>query len=154
MWPLAKCSVFRRMFFRHGIFLLWPRRVFFIIWKACILFGVDTSEGHHTPQIPLPVPPPDKKGYQSAPSWILHPSAYSSRPDIEVLPGYGAKIEIRTPMHTWPTRHPQLACTAPHCLHFSEIHCLMLAQSWKFGVYCCSIGLTHPRPAPERLLKL
>jgi len=27
---------------------------------------------------------------------------------------------------------------------FSEFHYLMLAQSCKFGVNCCSIGLTHP----------
>ena len=57
--------------------------------------------------------------------------------------GYGAKTEIRMPMYTWPTRHPQLACTAPHCFH-NYTDYLMLAQSWKFGVNCCFIGLTHP----------
>jgi hypothetical protein len=56
--------------------------------------------------------PPRQKGCQSAPFWILHPSAYSSRINTESLQSYGAKTEIWTPMHTWPTRHPQLACTA------------------------------------------
>ena len=52
------------------------------------------------PQIPLPVPPPKQKVYQTAPSSNRHPSAYSPRPEIEVLQSYGVKIEIRTPMHT------------------------------------------------------
>ena len=53
-----------------------------------------------------------------APFWILHLSAYLSRSETEVLQSYGARIEIRTAMHTWPARHPQQACLAPHCFHF------------------------------------
>jgi hypothetical protein len=49
---------------------------------------------------PLPVPPPGQKGYQSAPFSNRHPSAYSSRPETEVLQSYGARTEIQTPMHT------------------------------------------------------
>jgi len=30
----------------------------------------------------------------------MHPSAYSIRPEIEVLQSYGAKTEIQRPMHT------------------------------------------------------
>ena len=47
-----------------------------------------------------PLPPPRQKGYQSAPFSNRHPSAYSSRPETEVLQSYGAKTEIRMPMHT------------------------------------------------------
>jgi len=47
-----------------------------------------------------PVPPPGQNGYQSAPFTNRHPSAYSSRPETEVLQSYGAKIEVQTPMHT------------------------------------------------------
>ena len=85
------------------------------------VFGVGTPEGPPTPQTPLPVPPPRQIGYQSTPFWILHPSAYSSRHETELLQSYGAKTETRTPMNTWPTRHPQLACTAPHFFHFFKI---------------------------------
>jgi hypothetical protein len=52
------------------------------------------------PLTPLLVPALEQKGYQSAHYFNRHPSAYSSRPEIEVLQSYGAKIEIRTPMHT------------------------------------------------------
>ena len=41
-----------------------------------------------------------------------------------------------------PGTHAQLACTVPHCFHFFTDY-LMLAQSCKFGVICCSIGLTR-----------
>ena len=84
-------------------------------------FWVDTLKGPPIPKTPLPVPPPDKKGYHSAPFWILHPSAYLSRPEIIMPQSYGTKIEIRTPMPTWLTRHPQLACTTPHCFLFIRI---------------------------------
>jgi len=63
-----------------------------------------TPLGAPTP--PSGVPPPRQKGYQSAPLSNRYPSAYSSRPKTEVLQSYGTKTEIRTPMHTWPTRHP------------------------------------------------
>jgi hypothetical protein len=38
-----------------------------------------------------------------------------------VLQSYGAEAKIRTPMHTWPTRPSQLACTALNCFHFLRI---------------------------------
>ena len=44
------------------------RRVFFyFLGTTRLLFGVDTPEVPPTPLTPLPVPPPDKKGYYSAP---------------------------------------------------------------------------------------
>jgi len=58
--------------------------------------------------------PARQKGHQSTPFWILHPFAYSLRPETELLQSYGAKTEIRMPMHIWTTRHPHLTCTAPH----------------------------------------
>jgi len=116
-----------------------------------LLFGVDTPEGPPTPQTPLPVPQPRQKAYQSAPFWILHPSAYSSRPETELLQSYGAKIEIRTPMHTWRTRHPRLACTAPHCSSFLQkcTEYLMLAQSWKNREKAAPLAWLTPRPVFE-----
>ena len=57
------------------------------------------------PLTPLLVPQPGQKGYQSALFLNRHPSAYSSRPETGVLQSCGAKTEIRTPMHTLPTRH-------------------------------------------------
>jgi hypothetical protein len=74
---------------------------------------------------PPPIPPyqcshPDQKGANLL-LYILHPSGSSSRPETEVLQRYGAKTEIRTPVHTWPTRQPQLACTASHRFHFFRL---------------------------------
>ena len=102
-----------------------PPGVFF--WKACILFGVAPPAPPPLTPPPFLVPPPGQKGYQSAPSSNRHPSASSSKPETEVLQIYGAKTEIRTPMYTWPTRHPKLACTVPHCFHFFRIP---LTISW------------------------
>jgi len=93
----------------------------FLFGMARILFGVDTPEGLPPPQTSLPVPPPKQKGYQSATFSNRHPSAYSSRPETKVLQSYGAKTEIRTPMNTWPTRHPLLACTVPKYFQFFRI---------------------------------
>ena len=74
--------------------------VILFFWTTRLLFGVDTPEGPPTSQTPLPVPPPDKKGYHSAPFGILHPSAYSLIPETIMPQSYGTKTEIRTPMHT------------------------------------------------------
>ena len=76
----------------RSFFLDGTRRQFF--WKAHFLGWPPLP-----PLSPLPVPPPGQKGYQSAPFIDRHPSAYSSRPETEVLQSYGAKTEIRTPMH-------------------------------------------------------
>jgi len=93
------------------------RRQFFVF----VVVGVDTPEGPPTPPNPPSCTPTRQKEYQSAPFFIRYPSAYSSRSEIEVLQNYGAKTEIRTPMHAWPTRHPQLASTAPHCFYLFRI---------------------------------
>ena len=77
------------------------RRVFFyFLGTTRLLFGVDTPEVPPTPLTPLPVPPPDKKGYHSAPFGVLHLSAYSSIPETIMPQSYGTKTEIRTSMHT------------------------------------------------------
>jgi len=49
-------------------------------------------------------------------------------------------------MHTWPTQAPISGLLSPILLQFlyNSIEYLMLAQSCKFGVNCCFIGLTHP----------
>jgi len=77
------------LYYQEGVIL-------FLLDDTCT-FGVDTPEG---PPTPLPVPPPDKKGYHSAPFGILHPSAYPSIPETIMPQSYGTKTEIRTPMHT------------------------------------------------------
>ena len=52
-------------------------------------------------------PPPGQKGYQYAPYSNKHPSAYSSRPEIETLQSYGDRLSYGRPCtHTRPTRHP------------------------------------------------
>ena len=87
--PLCLCvcifvSVCRRVFFLDDTYTFWGRH----------------PVPPPTPQTPLPVPPPRQKRYQFAPSLRRHPSAYLSRPETKVLQNYGAKTEIRTPMHT------------------------------------------------------
>jgi hypothetical protein len=71
------------------------RRQFFVF----VVVGGDTPEGPPTPPNPPSCTPTRQKEYQSAPFFIRYPSAYSSRSEIEVLQNYGAKTEIRTPMH-------------------------------------------------------
>ena len=114
---------------------------------------MDTPAGPPTPQPPLPVSPPKQKGYQSAPFKILHPSAYSSRPESEVLQSYGAKMETRTPMHIWPTRHPQLACTAPCCFEFLRI--LLAIYCWHnpgcLEWIAAPLAWRTTRPGPKRV---
>jgi len=107
----------------------------------------------------LPLPPPLNPP-SGAPTWTKrvpiysfsngHPSAYSSRFETKVLQSCGAKTEIRTPMHTWPTRHPLMACAVLPFLQNSNDY-FMLAQSCKSGVICCFIGWLTLRPAPERV---
>ena len=63
-------------------------------------FRAGALKGPPTPPTPQILPPLERKGYQSAPFQILHPSAYLPRYAIEVVQSYGAKTEIRTPMHT------------------------------------------------------
>jgi len=63
-------------------------------------FRAGALKGPPTPPTPQILPPLGRKGYQSAPFQILHPSAYLPRYAIEVVQSYGAKTEIRTPMHT------------------------------------------------------
>ena len=68
---------------------------------------------------------------------------------------YGTKTEIRTPMHTWPTRHPWLACTVactvPHCFYFFKIP--LTISCWhnpvSLGWITASLAWLTPRPAPE-----
>ena len=64
---------------------------------------------------PLAVTLHGQKGYQSAPFSIPHPSTYSPYWKRELQQSYGTKIEQRTPMHTCPSRHPQLSCKSSNC---------------------------------------
>jgi len=130
----------------RGVVFHCLRRRMFITWKACLLSKLDQP----TPTS-LPVLPPRQKRLPI--SSAFYPSAHSSRPKTELLHSYGAKIEKWTPMHTWPNRHPQLACTAPHCFLSSELDWLShggtILGAW-------SEMLLHrldssPWPAPERV---
>ena len=87
-----------------GIYHAGTRRVFFY-WKARILFGGDTPEGPPPPNPPSSAPTQTKR-VPICSFLNRNPSACSSRPETEVLQSYGAKTEIRTPMHTCATRHP------------------------------------------------
>ena len=80
------------LYYQEGVIL-------FLLDDTCT-FGVDIPEGPPTPQTPLPVPPPDKKGHHFALFIILHLSAYSSIPETKMPQIYGTKTEIQTPMHT------------------------------------------------------
>ena len=96
--PSGESCWFVRFKFGTRDYENFAQEVFF--WKACTFFGVDPPAPPPPPQKTLLVPPPRQKGYQSAPFSNRHPSAYSSRPETEVLQSYGAKTEIRMPMHT------------------------------------------------------
>jgi len=76
-------------------FLACTRRVYFF-WNGTYTF---LGGPPAPPQTPLLVPPPGQKGCQSAPISNRHPSAHSSRPEIEALQSYGGKTEIRTHAH-------------------------------------------------------
>ena len=108
--------------------------------------------GTTNPLAPLPVLPPRQKGNQSASLLIMHPFAYSSRPWTKVLQSYGARTEIRTPMHTWPTRHPQLACAARHCHCFRPlltISCWHDSRSLEWTA--ASLAWLTPRSGPKHV---
>ena len=94
--------------------------VFF--WKACIFFGVDTPEVPPTPQTPPPVPWPDKKGYQFAPFWILHPSAYSS-----TACSIDPKIR-NTPSHLYRTM-----CVSASFLETYDVYRRETPTIWSWG---------------------
>jgi len=98
------------------------------------------------PPTPLPVPPPKQKGCQSAPFSNRHSSAYSSRPETEVLQSYGAKNRDTDAHAHVNYQAPITGLHSPTLLPFLHISTdyLMLAQSCKFGVKCCLIGLTRP----------
>jgi hypothetical protein len=129
------------------------RRQFFIFWKARILLGWAPSREHPPPKPPFQSPHPDRMGTNLLLFWILHPSAYSLRPETGLLQSYGAKTEVQTPMHTWPTRHPQLTCTAPHRFHFFRI--LLIISCWhnpgSLKWNAASLAWLLPRPAPEHV---
>ena len=109
-----------------------------------------------TPPHPPILLPQGQKGYHSAPFITLNPSAYLPRYAIEVVQSYGAITEIRTPMHTWPTSHPLLACTVPHCSRFfrnsPEIpwlsHAGTILEVWSDVAPLAWLTL---RPAPKRM---
>ena len=110
---------------------------------------------------PSPLPPPiNTPKTKRVPICSILNFASLLRPKFKMLQSYGAKIEMRTPMHTYPTRHPQLACGrplhSPTMLSFlqNSTWYLMLALSWKFGVNCCSFGLTHSAACTQALVPL
>jgi hypothetical protein len=55
-------------------------------------------------------------------------------------------------MHTWPTRHPQLACTAPRCFHSFRIP--LTISCWhdpgRLEWIAAPLAWLTPRHAPER----
>jgi len=62
-----------------------------------------------------------------------------------MLQSYGAKMRYGAHAHV-TYQAPINVLHSPTLLPFlrNSTEYLMLAQSWKFGVKCCSIGLTHP----------
>ena len=115
-----------------------------------ILFGVDTPEGLPTPQTPLQCPHQTKKG-----SILLllefcihlHTHQYLKLQCRRVM---GQKLRYGRPCtrdlpgthNNWPwlaQSHNASISSGFHCTDY-----LMLAQTCKFMVNCCFIGLTHP----------
>ena len=102
---------------QHGVLALLASNLARSTWKARIFLGWTPLRDHPPPKPPFQCPHQTKKDTNLL-ILFMHPFAYPSRPETEVLQSYGAKTEIRTPMYTRPTRQPQLPCTAPHCFHF------------------------------------
>jgi hypothetical protein len=118
----------------------------YCFWEACPLFGVDRSEGPPTPQTPLPVLPPRQKRVpicsfiNSASICILIKTWYWIVAEL-----WGKNWD--TDAHAHMTyQAPTTGLHSPTLLSFLQkpTDYLMLTQSWKFGVNCCSSGLTHP----------
>jgi len=113
---------------------------------ARILFGEDTPEGPLTPQTPLPVLPPKQKGYHS----VFFLKSASICILIKTWNYNAAELWGKnwdTDAHAHMTHQaPITGLHNPTLLPFfqSSTDYFMLAQSWKFGVNCCSICLTHP----------
>ena len=121
-----------------------PRRLFFI-WTTRILFGVDTPEGPPPPNPPSSAPTktkrvPIRSFLKQASICIL----------IKTWNWSVAELWGRnwgTDAHAHVTyQAPITGVHSPTLLPFLQksTDYLMLAQSWKFGVICCFIGLTHP----------
>ena len=89
-------------------------------------------------------PPPGQKGYQSAPFQIsiyLHTHQELKLKRCRVM---GEKLRYGRPYtRDLPGTHNRLAQSNMASIS-SEFHYIMLAQTCKFGVDCCFIGLTHP----------
>ena len=101
------------------------------------------------PALPPPLNPPFgaptlTKGYQSDPFQIgfhLHTHHDLKLKCCRVM---GQKLRYGRPCtRDLPGTHNWLAQSHIASIS-SELHYLMLAQSCKFGVNCCFIGLTHP----------
>ena len=104
----------------------------------------------HPPNPPSSAPT-QTKGYQSAPFYILHPSAYSSiRPETQVLQSYGAKIEV-------------CPCTNDSHYWLAQLHIALLPFFQNSTYYLCwhnpgslewiaaPMAWLTPWPAPERM---
>jgi hypothetical protein len=98
----------------------------------------------HPPDL-HPVPQPRQKGYWSALSKILHSCIHWSRPETQVLQSYGAKTELWNAHAHMTYQAPTTGLHSPLLLRIlkNSTGYLLLAQSWVFGVNCCSISLTH-----------
>jgi len=122
------------------------RRQFFFFLEGMYTFGVGTLEGTPTPQTPLPEPPPRQKrvpicSFLNSASiciliktwnWIVAELwGKKGGADAHAHMTYQAPT---TDLHS-PTSLPLLQNSTDY---------LMLAQSWKFEVKCCFIGLTPP----------
>ena len=83
----------KRLFFACSLFSIqWSRKFF---WKARW-----TPLRDHPPPKPPSSAPIRTKRVPICSFLNRHPSAYSSRPETKVLQSFGAKTEIRTPVHT------------------------------------------------------
>ena len=105
------------------------------------------------PKAPFQCPHPDKKGANLLLFLSIHLHTHQDlklnccRVTMQNL-RYG-----RPCTHDLPGTHNWLA--QPHIASISsESYYLMLAQSWKFGVSCCSSGLTHPAACTQARVPL
>ena len=137
-------------FFRKNFSGHTRRRFFF--GQARILFGVDAPEG---PPTPFQCPHQTKKGTN-----LLLFNSVSIRILIKTwnwsVVELWAKTEIQTPMHYMTYQTTTTAMHSPKLLLFlqNSTDYLKLAQSWKLGVNCCSIGSTQPAACTEALVPL
>jgi len=113
--------------------------------ETCIIFGMDPQTHLPPPKPPFQCPHPDKKGTNLLLLQIgfhLH-----THQDLKLMCCRVMGQKRDTDAHAHMTNQaPITGLHSPTLLPFlqNSTDYLMLAQSCKFGVDCCVIGLTYP----------